>query len=739
MKPRARPIKHRDARVSAALPLCVRGCEMIGRLARSRASRGIEQAFLFILLMALPLLLPVTASAQLPTERVPVLSGYNSWHIAGGIAAFIIGALLIVWVLIIKRRRGRAEIERERFADLAEAEHRHLDEIVSNVPGIVWETLIDPDTNTRRTTFISDYVEKMLGYTPDEWLSSTPGLGYRIMLEEDRERAARASETVIKTGKDAIAQFRWEAKDGRLLWVESHLSPIVDGDGKIVGLRGVSIDITEKKMAEGALRDAMAHSERTRAQLESVFQTVSDGIVVSDMEGKFLLVNEAEARITEYASAEEMKQKFSYFVETCELYYPDGRLVPTGEWPLSKVLRGESITDWNLRARRRDTGREWFFSFSGEPVRDERGQQVLAVLVTRDITERKLAEESLHRAMEEVNRLKNQLQEENIYLQEEIKLEHNFSEIVGHSDAIKYILHKIEQVAPTDSTVLIMGETGTGKELVARAIHATSLRGSRPLVKVNCAALSPTLIESELFGHEKGAFTGALSRKIGRFELANGATIFLDEIGELPPELQVKLLRVIQEGEFERLGSSRTIRADVRIIAATNRNLGEEVQQGRFREDLWYRLHVFPITMPPLRQRMEDIPLLVEHFVNRFSKKMGKNITLIAPATMNALRNYSWPGNVRELANVIERAVINNRGPVLHIQNISEALQAEVPFTPNKTLEEMEREYIITALGCTGWRIEGPHGAAMMLGLHPSTLRTRMAKLNIQKPQHNSA
>jgi chemotaxis protein methyltransferase CheR len=282
--------------------------------------------------------------------------------------------------------------------------------------------------------------------------------------------------------------------------------------------------------------------------------------------------------------------------------------------------------------------------------------------------------------------------------------------------------------------VLLLGETGTGKELAARAIHEASSRRDRPLLKVNCAALPASLIESELFGHEKGAFTGAVSRQAGRFELAHGATLFLDEIGEMPLELQSKLLRVLQEGEFERLGSSKTIKADVRIIAATNRNLKTEVQKGLFREDLWYRLNVFPITVPPLRQHLEDIPALVDHFVKRFSKKVGKTITSISPAMMRSLQAYNWPGNIRELANVIERAVINAQGPVLRL---AEDIQADGQSSEahEKTLEEIERNYIIQILDQTRWRIEGQTGAAHILGLNPSTLRTRMVKLGIQRPR----
>ncbi|MDO9111022.1 MAG: sigma-54 dependent transcriptional regulator, partial [Desulfatirhabdiaceae bacterium] len=297
-------------------------------------------------------------------------------------------------------------------------------------------------------------------------------------------------------------------------------------------------------------------------------------------------------------------------------------------------------------------------------------------------------------ALSEIKMLKDQLEAERAYLQEEIKLEYNHDKIIGQGDGLKYVLYKVEQIAGSDTTVLVLGETGTGKELVARAIHGLSLRKNRSLVKVNCAALPTNLIESELFGHEKGAFTGSHSRRLGRFEVANGATLFLDEIGELPLELQSKLLRVLQDGEFERLGSSHTVKVDVRVVAATNRNLEEEVRKGRFREDLLYRLNIFPITMPPLRDRMEDIPLLVDFYVKKISKRMAKTIELISAGVMSSLQNYHWPGNVRELENVIERAVINSSGPKLRLVD-----ELKKPFkglsTNNKTLDAVERDYIV--------------------------------------------
>jgi len=336
-------------------------------------------------------------------------------------------------------------------------------------------------------------------------------------------------------------------------------------------------------------------------------------------------------------------------------------------------------------------------------------------------------------ALIEIEKLKDQLEAERAYLQEEIKLEYNHENIIGQSDGINYVLYKVEQIARSDTIVLVLGETGTGKELVARAIHHLGSRKERALVKVNCATLPSNLIESELFGHEKGAFTGAHSRRLGRFEIADGATLFLDEIGELPLELQPKLLQVIENGEFERLGSSQTINVDVRIIAATNRNLEEEVRKGRFREDLWYRLNVFPITMPPLRDRIKDIPLLVDFYAKQISRRMGKAVELIPASVMDALQHYHWPGNVRELENVLERAVINSSGAKLRLMDELRAQQKDLS-TPQKTLEAVEREHIVRILDQTRWKVSGKNSAAEILGLDRSTLRARMRKFDIQKP-----
>ncbi len=349
-----------------------------------------------------------------------------------------------------------------------------------------------------------------------------------------------------------------------------------------------------------------------------------------------------------------------------------------------------------------------------------------------DISRLKEAETRLKQAIAELKHLKDQLESENVYLRKEIENRYGFEKIIGQSEPLMHTLYRIEQVAPTDTTVLLEGETGTGKELFAAAIHKLSKRRDKPFIKVNCASLPATLIESELFGHEKGAFTGAIQKQIGRFELANGGTLFLDEISEIPVELQSKLLRVLQEGEFERIGNPKAVKVDVRIIAATNLNLEEEIRKKHFRKDLYYRLNVYPVTIAPLRDRKDDIPLLTEYFVKRFNFKLGKKIKRIPKKTIKQLQVYSWPGNVRELENIIERAVIISTGSTLSVEPL-----LKPGFEENEQLlplAEYERRYIIKVLEKTLWRVEGPEGAARILDMHPETLRSRMRKLEIRRP-----
>jgi transcriptional regulator with GAF, ATPase, and Fis domain len=343
---------------------------------------------------------------------------------------------------------------------------------------------------------------------------------------------------------------------------------------------------------------------------------------------------------------------------------------------------------------------------------------------------RKETDLKLRNAFKKIQTLQKQLQKENIFLRKEIEFIQPQAEIIGESDDIKEVLNKIKQVAPTDSGVLITGETGTGKELIARAIHKTSLRKHRAMITVNCAALPSSLVEGELFGREKGAYTGAMTKQAGRFEIADGSTIFLDEIGEVPLELQVKLLRVLEEGQFERLGSSKTIHTNMRVIAATNQDLEKRIKDGRFRQDLYYRLNVFPIHISPLRQRPADIIPLTWAFIKEFSETMGRRIDMISKDGLEAIQHYSWPGNVRELKNVIERAVIAGTGKILQV-----VLQDNVNSKPLLNLEALERKHILTVLENTKWRIRGHNGAAEILGLKPTTLYSRMKKLGIKRPK----
>ena len=407
--------------------------------------------------------------------------------------------------------------------------------------------------------------------------------------------------------------------------------------------------------------------------------------------------------------------------------------------------RGGELTDCPLRValdtRRRaqievrDEARRRWLRETVDPLLDDSGNITGAVLMVEDITAAKLAEEKLRRSLAEVEMLKDRLKAETDYLKSEILGGDEHSVITGESNAIQAALHQVKQVAATDSTVLLCGETGVGKELFAEALHRLSKRKGKALVKVNCAALPQPLVESELFGREKGAYTGALAHQAGRFDIADQSSIFLDEIAELSLEVQAKLLRVLQEGEFERLGSPRTIKVNVRLIAATNRDLAEEVRKGRFRQDLFYRLNVFPIKIPALRDRQEDIPLLVWKFVEEFCLKMGKRITKIPRKTMESLQGHGWPGNVRELRNVIERSVIISPGDTLRVPQLQELQLAGQSLT----LADTEREHILRVLEKTLWHIKGPNGAAGKLGLKPSTLYTRMQKLGIPNRRQKDA
>ncbi len=504
-----------------------------------------------------------------------------------------------------------------------------------------------------------------------------------------------------------------------------------------------------------------------RMEMNAILDTTQNAVCIMNVDG-VTRCNPAALRLFGVSCLGDLRTSFGKKGERFTLRWPDSRLpLREEERPFTRALGGERVTEVVL-ATHAGSGEEIMLRVTAAPIL-RMGRIVGAVGVHSDLawskrtaapslepnpepagnvdqhgwptdlllkeTElREKAELALRTAHTELQELKQRLEAGNPYLFQEINHTYSFGEVIGQSRCLENVFFRVEAVAPQDSTVLLLGETGTGKGLVARAIHSRSLRRNHPLVTVNCTALPASLIESELFGHAKGAFTGASSQQVGRFELADKGTILLDEIGDLPFDLQAKLLQVIQEGEFSRLGSSKTVKVDVRIIAATNRDLYEEMRLGRFREDLFYRLNIFPITVPPLRDRTEDIPLLVDYFLDKFNRKLGKSIRNVSNGTMSELMAHAWPGNVRELESVIERAVIISRGTTLQILDRFDAAKAAEKPDGAKPLVDLERDYISQVLRKTNWRIEGSSGAASILGMNPSTLRGRMRKEGIHRP-----
>lgn len=498
-------------------------------------------------------------------------------------------------------------------------------------------------------------------------------------------------------------------KDGTEFPVDIMLSPVETAEGRVT----VSVirDISERKETEEALR----HSEQ---QLRALFEFSPDAIVASDQEGRITQANAQVEKFFGYTRAELLGQSVDVLVpERFRLTHPAHRKDYSDRARVRQMGIG-----LELYGRRKD-GSEFPVDILLGPVETAEGRIVLSVV--RDLTEKRQAEEALRRS-----------EQEKQYLEEELNTEYRFEEIIGGSIGLKRVLKHVETVAATDVTVLILGETGTGKEVIARAIHQLSARSERTLVKLNCAAIPAGLLESELFGHEKGAFTGAVDRKIGRLELAHEGTLFLDEIGDLPLELQPKILRALQEREFERLGGSRTIPVNVRLVAATNRDLTQMVADKEFRSDLYYRLRVFPITLPPLRERREDIPLLVNFFVDKHSRRLYRKIETIPPDTMRALIRWDWPGNIRELENFIERAVILTKGPVLRAPLSELEFQEKESPPESSTLEATEREHILRVLREANGKIAGPKGAAARLGVKRTTLNSKLKKLGIERSDY---
>jgi formate hydrogenlyase transcriptional activator len=613
--------------------------------------------------------------------------------------------------------------------------------------------------------------QKMVGYSEEELQT----LSFGEITHADYREANWALIAGLLDGKQQQFQIekQYRRKDGSAIWVRNNVSLVPGTESTPRFIMALSEDITVRKRAEEALRkseqvkrslldinNAIITNLTEEALLRSISEALrpsipfdrcaitlytpeTDSIRFLAVEGAlrsdyFQPGREESRSETSVGWVFDHQQPLRRNLEEEQEFANERRLWAEGlRWlcivPL--ILRGKCIGTLSVVSREKDP-------YSDQ---DEQFLQEVAIQVA-------LAIENM-KSYEEIATLKARLEKENIYLREEIRTEHNFEEIVGNSPALLAVLRAVEQIAPTDSTVLIYGETGTGKELIARALHNRSARKDRALVTVNCSAISVGLVESELFGHLKGAFTGAIERRIGRFELANGGTIFLDEIGELPLETQVKLLRVLQEQEFEPVGSSRTQRVDVRVIAATNRNLKEMVDNGRFRSDLFYRLNVFPLPLPPLRERRADIPGLVALFLSRFAKRFGKKVEGVSQETMARLMNYPWPGNIRELQNVMERAVVLSAGPTLRLDKdlvpvvaSADSLEpAEIrsqearPASGLRTLQEVERSHIQAALHQADGVVDGPKGAARILNLHPNTLRHRMIKLGIKRSAYRQS
>ncbi|HXB71888.1 MAG TPA: sigma-54-dependent Fis family transcriptional regulator [Candidatus Acidoferrales bacterium] len=577
--------------------------------------------------------------------------------------------------------------------------HLELRAFIDGIPAFAWSARPDgfPEFVNRR---LQDYT----GLSPQQLY----GQWKSILHRDEVEDFENWWQGLQNSGKPGQTELRLRRFNGEYRWFQISAAPVRDEQGNLVRWYGINIDIDDRKRAEQKLR-------QDEKELRTITDAIRQSIVVLAPDGTTLYANRVALDITGLTVGEVNDKGFF-----ARVFHPDD-VDRVHEERRAGLLEGLPF-ELEMRALFKSGHYRWQL-VQYDPLKDDRGGEIIRWYVTStDIDDQKRTEE----------RLRN----ENLVLREEIDRTSMFEEIVGSSKPMRQVVKHVEKVAPSDSTVLILGETGTGKELIARALHRRSRRATRAFVRVNCAAIPQSLIASELFGHEKGAFTGALQRRLGRFEAADGGTLFLDEIGELPMETQIALLRVLQEREFERVGSNHPVKVDVRVIAATNRDLLADVAAGTFRQDLFYRLNVFPIAVPPLRDRPEDIPLLVEYFVGRYTNAAGKNIRRVAKDTLEVLKAYQWPGNIRELQNVVERAVILSEGDTFEVDE--SWLKRESTDTPQpreglSALEAREVEMIEAALTESHGRISGPSGAAAKLGIPRQTLESKIKRLGIDK------
>jgi formate hydrogenlyase transcriptional activator len=575
-----------------------------------------------------------------------------------------------------------------------------LRQIIDTIPALAW--CARPDGSME---FLNKQWLDFTGLSPAETVDS----GYRTAFHpEDREGGAEKCRQLFNGDGPAETEIRLRRHDGVYRWFLIRVAPLRDETGRIVRWYGTSTDIHALKETEEKLRE----EERG---LRRITDAIPQAIVVLDANGAPLYANMTALDFAGLDLRDVMRPDFRDRIFHAE------DLERTKEQRAAALARGLPF-EMEVRSLRKDGVYRWFL-ICYNPFRDEQGRLVHWYATGTEIDDRKKNED----------RTRN----ENIALREDFDQSLMFEEIVGSSQSLRKVLKAVDRVAATDSTVLILGETGTGKELIARAIHKRSPRSARAFIRMNCGAIPPTLIASELFGHEKGAFTGALERRIGRFEAADGGTLFLDEIGDLPAETQITLLRVLQEREFERIGSTKPVKVDVRVLAATHSDLAADVDEGTFRRDLYYRLNVFPISVPPLRKRIDDIPLLTEYLVDRYAKKAGKKITSIHRSTLEIFQNYEWPGNIRELQNVIERAIILCETSVLYVDESwirrEPRAQRGAPVAFSAAQENNERAMIEQALSETRGRVGGPNGAAVKLGLPRQTLESKITNLGINK------